>query len=333
MTPFSLHKKKKSNQLYLAFRFVLFCLYFYISTPKLKTMAEQKQKYALITGASSGIGYSLAKEFSKNNYKVFGLSPESVLHLQKPLEKEFGLISIACDITNVNDIENAKKIIEKETNGGYLDILYNNAGIAIGYPAIEIPVDKLNKIFQINVLGHINMTQYFAPFIIKAKGSIIFTSSVAARVPLSWISAYSATKSAIDAYAKTLHGEMEPFGVRVHSVITGGVQTPIGKDDNKLDDVEKIFETSPYNVDGMIDSVLSTLNMSMERGIPPDRYAKDLVAKITKRSKNFNLYGGSHGYLLHLVGLYFPLWLIEFLMQLIFKQLTPFKNIREKYQN
>lgn len=65
------------------------------------------------------------------------------------------------------------------------------------------------------------MTKHFAPLVIKSKGSIIFTSSVAARVPLSWISAYSATKAAIDAYAKTLHGEMEPFGVKVHSVITG----------------------------------------------------------------------------------------------------------------
>ena len=101
----------------------------------------------------------------------------------------------------------------KET-GGYLDVLYNNAGIAIGQPAIEIPEDKLNWIFQVNVIGHINMTKHFAPLVIKSKGSIIFTSSVAARVPLSWISAYSATKAAIDAYAKTLHGEMEPFGLK-----------------------------------------------------------------------------------------------------------------------
>lgn len=295
-------------------------------------MVGVKQQYALITGASSGIGYSLAKEFSRNNYKVFGLSPESVIHLQKPLEKEFGVISIACDITNIEDIENAKKIIELETNGGYLDILYNNAGIAIGAPAIEIPIDQLNRIFQVNVIGHINMTHYFAPFVIKSKGSIIFTSSVAARVPLSWISAYSSTKSAIDSYAKTLHGELEPFGVRVHSIITGGVQTEIGKDENKLENFEEKFSQSSYNVDGMIESIISTQNMSLEKGIPADKYAKDMVNKIIKKPKNFNLYGGSHGYLLHFIGLFFPLWIIEYLMQATFKQLKPFSNIRKKYQ-
>lgn len=69
--------------------------------------------------------------------------PKLVLHLQKPLEDEYGLISIACDITNLEDIKRVKELVVKET-GEYLDVLYNNAGIAIGQPAIEIPEDKLN---------------------------------------------------------------------------------------------------------------------------------------------------------------------------------------------
>ncbi|RCK64492.1 NADPH-dependent 1-acyldihydroxyacetone phosphate reductase [Candida viswanathii] len=296
-------------------------------------MSEQRQKYAVITGASSGIGYALAKEFSKRNYKVFGLSPESVLHLQEPLEKQYGLVSIACDITKLSDIEHAKDIVSQQTQGeGYVDVLYNNAGIAIGSPAIAIPPDQLDRIFQVNVLGHINVTRAFAPLVIRAKGSIVYTSSVAARVPLSWVSAYLATKSAIDSYARTLHGELEPFGVRVHSVITGGVQTQIGKADNDIHDVEKQYQGSPYNVDGMVDSVLSALDMALERGVTPDVYARDIVGKIVRKSRAFNLYGGGRGYLLHLISWLSPFWLIEFLMQLTFKQLKPFKIIRKKYQ-
>ena len=185
---------------------------------------NSSQKYAVITGASSGIGYALATVFSKRGYKVIGASPQSVLHLQDPLVKEYGVISVPCDITNLDDLKRLKDIVLKET-GGYVDILYNNAGIAIGGPAAEMDEAKVNKIFQINVIGHINVTKQLAPFVINAKGSIIFTSSVAARVPLAWISIYSATKAAIDAYAQTLHGEMAPFGVKVHSVITGGVKS------------------------------------------------------------------------------------------------------------
>lgn len=289
-----------------------------------------QQKYALITGASSGIGYALAKEFSLRGYKVIGCSPKLVLHLQKPLEDEYGLISIACDITNLEDIKRVKELVVKET-GGYLDVLYNNAGIAIGQPAIEIPEDKLNWIFQVNVIGHINMTKHFAPLVIKSKGSIIFTSSVAARVPLSWISAYSATKAAIDAYAKTLHGEMEPFGVKVHSVITGGVQTQIGGEDNNIEEMKNQFADSPYNVDGIVESGIASQKMAVDLGIPPQKYAKNMVGQITKKSSKFNLYGGSNSYLLHILGLFYPFWLVEYIMQFTFKQLKPFALIRKKY--
>ena len=146
--------------------------------------------------------------------------PKLVLHLQKPLEDEYGLISIACDITNLEDIKRVKELVVKET-GGYLDVLYNNAGIAIGQPAIEIPEDKLNWIFQVNVIGHINMTKHFAPLVIKSKRVHYFHKFSCCKGSFVVDFCYSATKAAIDAYAKTLHGEMEPFGVKVHSVITG----------------------------------------------------------------------------------------------------------------
>lgn len=105
------------------------------------------QKYAVITGASSGIGYELAKEFSKKGYKVFGASPQSVLHLQDPLVAEYGVISIPCDITNADDLKKLKDVVFEET-GGYLDILYNNAGIALGGPAISIDEAKVDKFFK-----------------------------------------------------------------------------------------------------------------------------------------------------------------------------------------
>ena len=287
---------------------------------------NSSQKYAVITGASSGIGYALATVFSKRGYKVIGASPQSVLHLQDPLVKEYGVISVPCDITNLDDLKRLKDIVLKET-GGYVDILYNNAGIAIGGPAAEMDEAKVNKIFQVNVIGHINVTKQLAPFVINAKGSIIFTSSVAARVPLAWTSIYSATKAAIDAYAQTLHGEMAPFGVKVHSVITGGVNTQIGALE-PLAETEKRFQHSLYNVDGILESTKATKGMSLKRGISPDSYANDISKKVLKRLNKFNLYGGSRGYTLHVMGRYFPLWLVEYLMQKTFKQLKAFRNIR-----
>ncbi|KAI5956701.1 hypothetical protein KGF54_000318 [Candida jiufengensis] len=279
-------------------------------------------KYALITGASSGIGYSLAIELSKKGYKVIGCSPQQFLFSQKPLEKEYGIISLPLDITNIEQIKSTLVKVE-EITGGKLSILYNNAGISIAGPAIEIDEDKLNKIFQVNVLGQINMTKYFAPLVINARGTIVFTSSVAARVPLSWVSAYNSTKAAIDAYALTLHGEMKPFGVRVHSVITGGVDTAIC-DSNNLSTLDESY----YNVPGVYDSIRSSSMMSRETNISPNEYAKQVVKDLRKWiDPGFNLYHGKRSYFLHWISRYLPLWLVETGVQIHFKQYKVLKYI------
>lgn len=296
----------------------------------LKTMTTTQQKYAFITGASSGIGYAMAEELSQRGYQVFGCSPKKEVSLMEPLVKKYGLIAFDCDITKIEDIQRAKKLIGEKT-GGRLDILYNNAGIAIGGPACEIDEAELNTIFQINVIGHINVTKHMADYVIAAKGTIVFTSSVATIVPLSWIAAYNSTKAAINMYAKTLHAEMKPFGVKVYSVITGGVNTAVGDRGAEKLESGDIPETH-YNVEGMLESVRATALMSRNKKVSeePAAYAKGLADKITN-SKNygFNLYKGGGAYTLYLLTLITPLWLLQLGISLYFKQQTVFRNIRK----
>lgn len=119
--------------------------------------------------------------------------------------------SIGFRYHQTKDVEAAASKVSQIT-GGRLDILYNNAGISnLGGPAIEYDDDKLRLLFDVNVLGHMYVTKYFSDMVIQAKGTVVFTSSVAARVPLSWVSAYNATKSAIDQYALGLRAEMKPL--------------------------------------------------------------------------------------------------------------------------
>lgn len=285
------------------------------------------QKYALITGASSGIGYAISESLCKRGYKVFGCAPKSVLHLMKPLTDNYGVTAFELDITDVDAIKKAVKFIEAET-GGRLDILYNNAGISIGGPAVEHDEAKLNQLFQVNVLGHMNMCKHFIDFLIAAKGVIVFTSSVASIVPLSWTSHYNASKAAINMYAKTLAPEVEPFGVKVYSVITGGVDTAIC-------DLNRITTAagSRYDVDGIYDSVNASANMSRNRKTTEDPavYAEGIVTKITNRKKypGFNIYKGSKAYLLYLLSILAPLWMIWRGIGRHFNQLKVFRNIRK----
>ncbi|CUM65232.1 uncharacterized protein PRCAT00002863001 [Priceomyces carsonii] len=286
-----------------------------------------KQKYALVTGSSSGIGYNVCIALSKRGYKVFGASLEHTLPLMDPLQKEWGVVPVACDITNNEDIRKTVEYIKKETNGK-LHLLYNNAGIAVGAPAIEQPADDLEKVFRVNVFGHMYMTQYMSDLVIAAKGTIVFTSSIAARVPLPWISAYCSTKAAIDQYALVLHGEMEPFGVRVHSVITGGVNTAIGDNSCNID-----IGPSRYNVDGIIESTKASSGMTRDprTHVSPESYAENVVRCITrKRDPGFNIYQGGFSYIMHFVGRWFPLFLTEWILQFQFKQLKVWRNIRKQ---
>lgn len=284
-------------------------------------------KYALITGAASGIGYQMALALHKKGYSIIGVSQESDAWGMNLLQKEIGLVPIVCDITNTKDIEAAVEQVTQIT-GGSLDILYNNAGISnLGGPAIEYDDNKLRKLFDVNVLGHMFMTKYFSELVINAQGTIVFTSSVAARVPLSWVSAYCATKAAIDQYALVLRGEMKPLGVKVHSVITGGVDTGI------CDPLSTpTLFSDHYEVDGVYESIRASANMSRNprTSVLAEKYAKQVASQITKRRDvGFNIYRGHGAYLLHLLRWYAPVWLCDFLIQFHFKQFFVLRRVAQ----
>lgn len=285
-----------------------------------------RQKYALVTGASSGIGYEVSIALSKRGYKVFGCAPESAVWEMEPLQ-EYGVVAYACDITDVESVKKFAQFIKENTEGGRLDVLYNNAGIYTCGPACEIDENELDKVFRVNVFGQIYMTKYMVDYVIATRGCIVFTSSVAGRVQLSWSSAYCATKAAIDQYALVLHGEMKPFGVRVHSVITGGVNTAICDGGLVLS-----LLGSRYEVEGVYDSLRAAARMSRNRPYPVEVYAEAVVAKITSNRDVFNIYKGRLAYTLHFLGRFVPLWISEYCIMFHFKQLAVLRRVKQLAQ-
>lgn len=279
-------------------------------------------KSALVTGAASGIGQALALDFANRDYIVFACDVNSCEHLNHK-----NIIPIHCDITNLADIQATSQLVNQKT-GGKLDVLYNNAGIGDGGAGVYMPEKSVSKIFDVNVIGHINMTKHMIDYIIAARGTIVYTASVAARLPLGWISIYCATKSAIDMYAKSIHRELAPFGVRVHSVITGAVRTPIGGDSSNDAD-ERVSAT--YNIDGYKESMEACRHMAT----PPDAeepsdYARGVIDMITsKKDPGFNLYKGRRARISHYLSMFMPLCVIDYLMARAFKQSLLFSNIRK----
>lgn len=286
-------------------------------------------KYAFITGASSGIGYALSKSFAQRGYKVFACSPEWELHLMDPL-KGLGVTPLACDITNTEDILRVKEIIRKET-GGRLDVLYNNAGIAIGGPACECKDKDVEKIFRVNVFGHIAVTREFTDFVVATKGTIVFTLSVAGRIAFPFVALYCSTKAAIDHYAHVLNLELKPFGVSVVSVITGGVNTAVGDKSKDLSEDEFGLK---YNVPGAPECALEVALMARKCPIPvqPDEYAEAVVKKLVRGNPSLNLFQGGMSWILNFLGRRTPIWFQQWAISRHFKFNTVARNIRKRLQ-
>ncbi|GBL48391.1 hypothetical protein CJI97_003615 [Candidozyma auris] len=284
--------------------------------------------YAVVSGASSGIGYNLALILAKRGFKVYGGAPEHTLKAMEPL-KQHGVVPFPLDISKVESVQKAVEFFKDHSGSDQLDLLYNNAGIANGGPGFEFEDQEMLDIFAVNVTGHILMTKYFSPLVIQAKGTIVFTASVAAIVPLSWTSLYCSTKAAIDAYAKGIRPELEPYGVRVYSIITGGIDTPIAQP--KMGEISQRVAELPYHIPGLEESIRASAGMT-KTGTQPFKYAERVLNKVLKGYRGFNIYEGHRAGLLKFMSRWFPLWLQYFLIGSFFKQRKPLAEIRKRFR-
>ncbi len=205
-----------------------------------------KNKTAWITGASSGIGEALVKEFAASGATVIASSNDEQ-GLLKVKESCLNLPgSIICIPFDLSDTGNINAIVEKQLNGsGQIDYLLNIGGISQRARIEDTPLWLDRKIFEINYFGTIAFTKAVLPYMVKQKsGHILATSSISGRFGFPLRSAYSASKQAIHGFFETLYLENKSNNIKVSVIIPGRVKTSIsvhalnseGKEHGKLDD-------------------------------------------------------------------------------------------------
>ncbi|KAF2263179.1 NAD(P)-binding protein [Lojkania enalia] len=188
-------------------------------------MAEDRKKYALITGCTpGGIGHFLALEFAKKGFHVFA----TVRDPAKYTSPNDNITYVSLELTSPESIQSLYDRVAKMTSGR-LDILYNNAGRNYTVPALDFELAELHELFTANLFSVMQMCKVFVPLLIPTKGTIVQTGSLAAILPYVWGSPYNASKAALHAYSNTLRVELAPLGVRVVTVITGGVKSNIAR--------------------------------------------------------------------------------------------------------
>lgn len=282
-----------------------------------------RQKVALVTGASSGIGYATAKEFALRGYKTYSCARR--IDPMLPL-KEFGVIPVACDVTSPESVAQLKHLIAQEC-GGYLDVLYNNAGQSCSLPALDVTDDMFKQCFEVNVFAPMRLTREFTPLLAKAKGIVGFTGSVAGLVPFPFSSVYGSSKAAIHQYAAMIRPELEPLGVRVLNIVTGGVKTNIA-------DTRSLPENSIYNIPGMDEAVKERQQMAVRNNpLLPEVYARQVVndfERVTLRG-TLNVYRGKMAYLLGFLMFWCPRFIAEKAFLYKFHMTDVFNRLATKY--
>ncbi|MEA2943137.1 MAG: hypothetical protein QOD09_3666 [Bradyrhizobium sp.] len=204
----------------------------------------------VITGASTGIGWATARVLLDRGFRVFG----SVRRQEDAdrLKEQFGanFTPLLFDVTDEAAVAAAARGVRAELEGETLAGLVNNAGIAVAGPVLELSANEFRRQMDVNVIGPIIATQAFGPLLGAepslhgAKGRIVMISSVAGKNGNPLMSAYSASKFAVEGLSESLRREMMLFGIDVIIIAPGPVKTPIWA---KADEVDiSGYKNSPF---------------------------------------------------------------------------------------
>ncbi|MDD4969432.1 MAG: glucose 1-dehydrogenase [Paludibacter sp.] len=190
-------------------------------------MNKLENKVAIVTGASKGIGASIAKHFAAEGAKVvvnYASSKEAADRLVKEITGNGGIaISVQADVSKEAEVN--RLFEETKSAFGTLDILVNNAVFQQYLPIEQASVEAFHQHFNVNVLGPILTIKASLKLFSDKGGNIINISSGASKMPMAGVSLYSASKAALDAITISMSKELGAKNIRVNSILPGATET------------------------------------------------------------------------------------------------------------
>lgn len=232
-------------------------------------MRAFENKVVFITGASSGIGAALAKEFARAgaNLVILARREERLAKLSSELE-QLGrkAIAIRCDVTKDGDLENATRMAVEHF--GRIDVVVANAGFGVVGPVERLQIDDFRRQFETNVFGVLRTIYATLEELKKTKGVLVLLGSVSSYISGPNSAPYSMSKYAVRALAESLYCELAPYGIGVTLICPGFVKSEIRQIDNR----GVLHENAR-------DPVPSWLVM------PTDKAARDIVAAVRRRRR------------------------------------------------
>jgi NAD(P)-dependent dehydrogenase (short-subunit alcohol dehydrogenase family) len=234
----------------------------------------------LVTGASTGIGESVARHLAADGHPVYaGVRKEA--DGQKLAGRN--LTPVLLDITDDAQVAGVAEQLEAELGDDGLAGVVNNAGIARGGPLEYLPLDEWRSQLEVNVVGQVSVTQAVMPLIRQGVGRIVFVGSIGGRIGSPLMGPYAASKWAIEGLAESLRHELSPWGIRVAVVEPGAVRTEIwtkAKDTTARLEAEMPPEAFDRYGDAM-DDIKKGIERSDKGGVDPAKVAKAVTHALT----------------------------------------------------
>jgi NAD(P)-dependent dehydrogenase (short-subunit alcohol dehydrogenase family) len=241
------------------------------------TSSEIAEKLAVVTGASTGMGRSAALELARRGFHVLaGVRRDSDADaIRSP-----GVEPVILDITKPEHVEALAARV-----GPALHALVNNAGIQVNAPVEALPLDQWRWTFEVNLFGHVAVTQALLPALLRGQGRVINISSVGGKAAMPTYGAYAGTKFALEAVSDSLRREVEPLGVKVVVVEPGGVRTEMASRGiaTANDLAARMTPEQHQRYGGMVQAINSLMASGTAAGVTSDAAAQVIAKAVTTR--------------------------------------------------
>lgn len=253
------------------------------------------QKVAVVTGVSSGIGQATAQLLSQLGYRTFG-----TIRNGSPSPPDLEVVRL--DVRDPDSV--AAGIAAVLERAGRIDLLVNNAGASIIGAAEETSAEEARELFETNLFGLMRMTQAVLPAMrAQRSGRIINIASVLGFLPAPFMSAYAATKHAVEGYSESLDHEVRRFGVRVIVVEPGFTRTNLDRD------IVAHNTLSAYSEERT--RVALRIRDSIEHGVDPAVIAEVIARAATAKHPRLHYQAGRGARLLRILRSIAPAALLD----------------------
>ncbi|WP_432825479.1 SDR family oxidoreductase [Dactylosporangium sp. CA-092794] len=239
------------------------------------------QELIVVTGASTGMGAATARELAGRGFHVLaGVRKDK----DADAIRADGIEPVILDITDPDQIAALAARVEGDPRA--VRAVVNNAGIAVNAPVESLSMHDWRWQFEVNLFGHIAVTQALLPALLRSKGRVVNISSVGGKIAMATYGAYAGTKFALEAVSDALRRELAPLGVQVVVIEPGGVQTEMAgrgiATANRL--VTGMTREQHERYGDLVQAITAQATAFTKAGLPAGDAAKVIAKAVTVRN-------------------------------------------------